>query len=151
MDRATKGDCQKRILWCPLLILWHRMLLRKGTPREAHQPPRTPEADVAGRALLATTKQHLSDEQVRRTANRIAEQFSEGQARKKLAKAGLSSESRPSVSDMRGAGTVRGDRPRNRLQPNVMISGGAKSIMPFAKVEECEYHTNVRGYCTNIL
>ena len=52
-----------------------------GPPGGAYLPV-TPDADAEGRALLAATKRQLSEEQQRRTANRVAELFREGQARK---------------------------------------------------------------------
>ncbi len=80
--------------------------------RDARPPLRTPEFEVAGRTLLAATKRQLSDEQDRRTANRIAELFREGQARKKQAKtarAGPSSEPRAPAPNLRGFGVLLGD------------------------------------------
>jgi hypothetical protein len=127
--------------------------------RNAHPSPRTPDADEAGRALLAATKLQLSNEQDRRTANRIAELFLEGQSRKQLAKpakAGPNSGSRFSVPAMRGFVALEAQRGRPsqesssaecddlRRRPKYYAVRKGRRPGIYSTWEECEQQT--KGY-----
>ena len=66
------------------------IVARRGVPRDL---PATPRLTEERRGLLDATKQRLSDEQGKRTANRVAKLFVEGQARKRALQAAKLAES----------------------------------------------------------
>jgi hypothetical protein len=120
------------------------IVARRGVPRDL---PATPRLTEERRGLLDATKQRLSDEQGKRTANRVATLFVEGQARKRALQAAKLAESQrffqPAADSTRTSSSAEAPRyppsqtwPRRRQKFYAVRKGRTLGI--FDNWEDCE-------------
>jgi hypothetical protein len=120
---------------------FRRLHAQPGTEFRRLHPEEEPLRHEEGRALLEETKQHVVDEQGRRTANRVAELFLAGQARKRALREARAAALRGSGrwSDPGSSSSSAPAGPRKRRKWYAVRKG--RTIGIFDTWEECEKQT----------
>jgi hypothetical protein len=110
---------------------------------EAVPRPRSPTAPEAGQALLEETRVQISEEQRRRTANRVAQLFTEGLARKRALKDAKLKEEADRLQSSSAAPARSSSVTWPRKRPKFYAVRKGRNVGVYNTWEECEMQ--VRG------